>query len=199
MTGHTDQIIAVAFSPDDRYIASASFDGMIRVWDALDGREIWTFVGDPTNIRNMHFSHDGSRLATGHNSGQVVVWHLPGPEADSAEEPEIALQFQQNDGMVFGVNFSLDDSILSVPGQFRTSLHDATTGEAIIDLNHPSRDAVISPDGRIVATAGNDGLVRLMAVDLEDLLVLAQSRVTRSLTDAECQQYLHLESCPAEE
>ena len=36
-------------------------------------------------------------------------------------------------------------------------------------------------------------------VDLEELKTLAQSRVTRVLTTAECQQYLHAETCPGEE
>ena len=44
--------------------------------------------------------------------------------------------------------------------------------------------------------AGWDGLIRIYTLDLAELLPLAQSRVTRSLTEAECRQYLHLDACP---
>lgn len=54
-----------------------------------------------------------------------------------------------------------------------------------------------SPDGARLATGG-DGLVRVYALRIEDLIALAKKRATRSLTIAECQQYLHLTVCPAE-
>ena len=88
--------------------------------------------------------------------------------------------------------------VAGVTGLLRTSLHDAHTGETLVNFEHPSgaAEAVISPDGRILATAGNDGLVRLMAANLLDLVALANSRLTRSLTTGECQQYMHIEDCP---
>ncbi len=160
-------------------------------------------VGDPTIIWKLAFSHDSSRLAVGYDSGadvggQVVIWQLPGPDAGLTAEPEIALQFEHNTGWVAGVNFSPDDTVLSVPGLNRVSLHDAQTGASIIDLFKPSgaNDAVFSPDGRMIALSGNDGFVHLMAANLDELLTLANSRLTRKLTTAECQEYLHVDDCP---
>jgi hypothetical protein len=40
-----------------------------------------------------------------------------------------------------------------------------------------------------------DEAVRVYALRLDDLLALAKARVTRSLTTAECRQYLHVEAC----
>jgi hypothetical protein len=39
--------------------------------------------------------------------------------------------------------------------------------------------------------------VRIWALDIEDLLEIARTTVTRTLTDEECRQYLHVESCAA--
>ena len=54
-----------------------------------------------------------------------------------------------------------------------------------------------SPDGTRLASGSVDGTVRVYALRLEELVALAQERVTRSLTDDECRRYLHLEACPA--
>jgi WD40 repeat protein len=59
-------------------------------------------------------------------------------------------------------------------------------------------DIAITPDGKYLATAGRDGTVRLFVLDIEELVALGQSRVTRSLTEEECQRYLHMETCPSQ-
>lgn len=52
-----------------------------------------------------------------------------------------------------------------------------------------------SPDGTMLAS-GSAGQVQIWALDIEDLLEIARREVTRSLTDEECRQYLHLDRCP---
>jgi hypothetical protein len=54
-------------------------------------------------------------------------------------------------------------------------------------------------DGARLFTASKDGTVRFYLVRIEDLLALAKSRLTRTLTLEECQQYLHVEQCPVEQ
>jgi hypothetical protein len=38
--------------------------------------------------------------------------------------------------------------------------------------------------------------VRVYLLSIEELVALARSRLTRGLTDEECQQYLHVDTCP---
>jgi len=56
--------------------------------------------------------------------------------------------------------------------------------------------ATPAPDGARLAASGGDGTARIYLLAIEELMALARSRLTRSFTDAECQQYLHLEQCP---
>ncbi|HLA92388.1 MAG TPA: hypothetical protein VJO36_02485 [Actinomycetota bacterium] len=50
---------------------------------------------------------------------------------------------------------------------------------------------------RLDARLPEPGEIRVWAVDIDDLLEIARRNVTRSLSEEECRQYLHLESCPA--
>ena len=57
------------------------------------------------------------------------------------------------------------------------------------------RSVAFSPDGSLLASV--DGTtVRVWALDIDDLLEIARQNVTRSLTDEECRQYLHVEPLP---
>jgi hypothetical protein len=63
---------------------------------------------------------------------------------------------------------------------------------------YPVGRLAFSPDGTKLASQGPlSGVVRVWALDIDDLLEIAQENVTRSLTDAECRRYLHVEACPA--
>jgi WD40 repeat protein len=57
-----------------------------------------------------------------------------------------------------------------------------------------------SPDGKYLATASMDGIARLWLWRSEDLIIEAQARLTRNLTQAEWQQYLgeepYRKTCP---
>ncbi len=52
------------------------------------------------------------------------------------------------------------------------------------------------PDGTQLASAAPDGVVRVWELDLDALIRIARTQVTRELSVDECRQYLHVESCP---
>ncbi len=52
------------------------------------------------------------------------------------------------------------------------------------------------PDGKHLATENEDGTTRIYVLDINELIALAQSRLTRTWTVAECQRYLHTDTCP---
>ena len=56
-----------------------------------------------------------------------------------------------------------------------------------------------SLDGRHLISASDDGTVRVYALPIEELVTLAEARLTRTWTAEECQQFLHLpaEQCPS--
>jgi WD40 repeat protein len=71
---------------------------------------------------------------------------------------------------------------------------DVKTGQETASLYGNAANVLsvsFSPDGSHLATAGTDGTARIYTLRSEDLVTLAQSRMTRSLTTDECQKYLH--------
>jgi WD40 repeat protein len=74
---------------------------------------------------------------------------------------------------------------------------DLKSGTELLTLEGGPGDINFSSDGKLLAVDQiYEETVHIFALDLDLLIDLAQARVTRSLTDQECRQYLHLEECP---
>lgn len=83
---HTDDVIGIDFSTNNRMLATGSDDGCICLWDMrmwgpplhkIDTREI---PGAPENeVKRVTFNRDGTKLASGNSSQQVLVYDLTGP------------------------------------------------------------------------------------------------------------------------
>jgi WD40 repeat protein/serine/threonine protein kinase len=208
LSGHPEDrgIYSVAFSQDGALLASGTDQpSVVKVWDTVTGRELLNLPGyEAGRIFGIDFNPDGSRLAVSNNTGQLDVWLLPEPKGDQSEQTPKKLHSNPSphSSGITDVMFSSDGTRLVTASFDQTAkVWDAETGQALLTLNHPDGlwDARFSPDGTRLATAGLDGVARLFTVDLDELVELAKTRVTRSLTTAECQQYLHLETCPGGE
>ena len=107
LTGHTESITAVVFSPDGKYIATTSWDKTVRVWDLPSGEERFSLPGPPRRAGCVTFSPDGRRLVWG--SGPEVKIH------DAATGREI-LSLSRHRDQVVSVAFSPDGKRLASAG-----------------------------------------------------------------------------------
>ncbi|KAJ3088332.1 hypothetical protein HK102_009011 [Quaeritorhiza haematococci] len=76
MTGHQQLVNHVAFSPDGRWLASASFDKSIKMWDGRTGKFVTTLRGHVGAVYQLAFSADSRLLLSGSRDSTCKVWDL---------------------------------------------------------------------------------------------------------------------------
>jgi WD40 repeat protein len=200
LVGHTTETLPdLAFSPDGKRLATAGWDGQAIVWDVEAGQAL-SILRTGEAAYGVAFHPEGRWLAVSVRDGTTGLWDL------SLDTPEVMVTLAGHSGPVTRVAFSADGTRLTTVGQDGTArLWDVdaslTTGSGVEVLTlfaHTGgvADVSFSPDGAHLATAGFDGRARVFALDLEELVALAESRLTRTLTTEECQRYLHLDECP---
>jgi transducin (beta)-like 1 len=85
LTSHTQEIYTVKWSPTGAgsanpdmlsLLATASFDGTVRLWNVLDGSCFRTFDRHRDSVYSVAFSPSGRYLASGSLAGQLYIWHI---------------------------------------------------------------------------------------------------------------------------
>jgi hypothetical protein len=76
--GHTDSVTAVAFSPDGQRIVTGSGDNTAVVWEAANGKELFSLKGHNDKVCAVAFSPDGKRVVTASWDKTAKVWEAAG-------------------------------------------------------------------------------------------------------------------------
>ncbi len=156
---HADTVErALAFSPDERLLATGSWDGTIKLWDLERGALLWT--GWQTDVvKNLAFAPDGQILASCGEDATIRLW-----DAQSGTNVEtIAAQ-----GAVFSVAWSSDGTQLA-SGYFDGRIQiwelqatqPATCVQTLSGHTHWVLGLAFAPDGTQLASASWDRTVRL--------------------------------------
>jgi len=76
LSGHSREVNSVAFSPDERLLASGSSDKTIKLWNVETGKCIRTLTGHADSVYSVAFSPDGRYLASGSWDKTIKLWDV---------------------------------------------------------------------------------------------------------------------------
>jgi WD40 repeat protein len=156
LTGHLDWLLDGAFSPDGKWVATASKDLSLRIWDAASG-EAKRVIPQDSQPANVSFSPDGRYLASDAMDGSLGVW-----------DPLSGRRVQKiASGGAFIFHFYPDSThIAVVSGDGAVAIRQIEGLAAAMVINasgdgKPINDMAVSPDGTLLATAGRDNLLKV--------------------------------------
>src|SRR5262249_21714966 len=156
LTGHTYGVSGVAFTPNGQVLASASWDGTVRLWEPITGKFLRSLNGKPPGFAGVGISANGQFLAAANWDGTVTVWDL-------IANQERVVKGQAN--RANAVAFSPDSQFLAWSSTDRTAivwdLRNNTQKMVLSDHDDDVKTVAYNAQGTRLATGSDDRTVRI--------------------------------------
>ncbi|MCM3873100.1 MAG: WG repeat-containing protein [Pyrinomonadaceae bacterium] len=176
LEGHPGIVYAIAFSPDGNFIASGSGDKSIKLWDAQTGKLLNTLAGHSLQVTAVAFSADAKTLASGSQDDTLQIWNV-----SNGQLIRTIPAFSGGVGGIDSVAISPDGKNVIAGSGTQIKVFDTATGKQVRTLetreSHTSggpgglqttsccgsevRAAIFSSDGDLIASAHEDGTLKL--------------------------------------
>ncbi|MFK8185277.1 MAG: caspase family protein [Phormidesmis sp.] len=163
---HEGGVRAVAYSPNNQYIASGSTDNTIKIWNAKTGQLVKTLPVADQWIYAVAFSPDGQRMVSAGKDKALRIW-------DVNTGQQVGQDFTGHTGEVRAVTFSPDGSKLVSGSDDKTiRIWDVNSGKTLAEKTHWGAvwAVAFSPDGNLIASGSTDRTIRLWKAETGELI-----------------------------
>jgi WD40 repeat protein len=151
-TGHSARPEILTFSPDSRWLATASTDGEVQIWNAKTGQPARA-LDRAAYLGDVRFRPNSKELiGVGHDL--IYVWNI---------ETGALLRTFASAGYVARVDCAPDGKIMAVGDhrQSRTVLIDIDSGKTLHTLNTKGHSLAFHPNGKLLLSLDSNGMVAL--------------------------------------
>lgn len=167
LNAHSKSVLAVAYSPNGKIMASGSLDETIYLWDTENYKVADTLKGHGGNIFCVTFSPDGKYLASASKDNTVRVWETA--------TGNLLRTFRGHTNAVFSAVFSPDGNYL-VSGSVDNNviIWEICNGEQLATLSGHSmaiNEVAFHPSGNLIASASLDKTIALWEFNHELIVV----------------------------
>ncbi len=173
LSGHTNIVTSVDWSPDAKYLITASNDGTARLWN-LAGDQLAILGGHEGAVTRALWSPNGKLIAVSGVDGITQIWTI------NNERPTLLYTLTGHTNEVNNISWwgNWSDQygtmkLITASDDNTAKIWDANTGNLLFTLSgHKGKVnyAAFSPDGQYVATASLDSTAKIWDASTGNLL-----------------------------
>ena len=198
---HDNNVSSAAFSPDGKYVVTASWDNTAKIWDAQTGKQVGETMKHDDIVRSAAFSPDGKYIVTASWDKTAKIWDVQtGKQVGETMKHEYEVYsalFSPNGKYIITVSMNLFQdrtNIVTVSRDKTAKIWNAQTGKQVGEtMKHDDtvNSAAFSPDGNYIVTASYDKTAKITKICPYHELVDKYRKLFRNwpLTEEELIEY----------